>query len=116
MEKIVDKNKKTWPDKLSELLWVYKTTIKTATQATPYALVFDGEAAFLLEIHLPPLRVIIHEKMTNKEKANLCLAELEALNEDRLAAQQNLELYEDQISNNLHQITGMAIETVSINM
>lgn len=39
---MVDKNKKTWPEKLPEALWAYKTTVRIAIQATPYSLVFRG--------------------------------------------------------------------------
>lgn len=35
----------------------------------------------------------IHKDMTNEERSNLRFAEVEALDEDRLTTQQNLELY-----------------------
>lgn len=37
--------------------------------------------------------MVVHEEMTIEEKANLRLAELEALDENRLVAKQNMELY-----------------------
>lgn len=52
-----------------------------------------GKAFLLLEIQLLPVRVVVHEDMTTKENPDFRLAELEALDEDRLAAQQNLNLY-----------------------
>lgn len=42
LEKMVDKNKKTWFDKLPQPLWAYKATLRTSTTATLYSLVFDG--------------------------------------------------------------------------
>lgn len=45
------------------------------------------------------LRVAAHEAITIKEKINLHLVELEALDEDKLATQQNLEFYLYLISN-----------------
>lgn len=39
----------------------------------------------------------IHEEITIKEKDNMHLAELETLNEDKLIAQQKLDLYRHQI-------------------
>lgn len=50
LEKMVDKNKKTWLEKLPEALWAYRTTVRTATQAMTYPLVFGGEVVLLLEI------------------------------------------------------------------
>lgn len=72
-----------WPKKLLEALWAYRTTVKTATQATPCLLVFGGEAVLPLEIQLPSLRVAVHERITTEEKASLRLTELEALDESR---------------------------------
>lgn len=82
----MDKNKRTWLEKLLEPLWAYRTTVKTATQGMPYSLVFGGEAILLLEIELPSLRVVVHEGITTKEKANMRLEEHETLEEDRLEA------------------------------
>lgn len=90
---MVDKNKKTWPKKLLEVLWAYRTTVTIATHGTPYSLVFGGEAVLLLEIQLPSLRVAVQERITTEEKAGLHFAELETLDENRLEAQQNLKLY-----------------------
>lgn len=50
LEKMMDKNKKTWPEKLPKALWAYRTIIRTATQAIPYSLVFGGETVLPLEI------------------------------------------------------------------
>lgn len=35
----------------------------------------------------------VHKEIIDEEKANMCLKELEALDGDRFAAQQDLELY-----------------------
>lgn len=86
------KNTKAWPDKLPETLWAYRATVRTVTQETPYSLVFRGETIYPLEIQLLLLRVIIHEEMTNG-KVQLTFRVLEALDNERLVAQQNLDLY-----------------------
>ncbi|XP_070026126.1 uncharacterized protein [Nicotiana sylvestris] len=39
LNKVVAKNKKGWHEKISEALWAYQTTFRTATQATPLYLV-----------------------------------------------------------------------------
>lgn len=67
---MVDKNKKTWPEKLLEALWAYRNVVRTGTQVKPYSLVFRGEAVLPLEIHLPSLRVAIHERITTEEKVS----------------------------------------------
>lgn len=50
--KVVSKNKRDWHERLPEALWAYGTTHRTATQSTPYSLVFGGEAPFL-PLHFP---------------------------------------------------------------
>lgn len=82
---MVDKNKNTWPNKLPKIVWAYRIMIRTTTQATPYYLVVGGEVVLPLEICLLSLRVAIYEEMTNEENANVRLAELEALHEDKLS-------------------------------
>lgn len=46
-----------------------------------------------LEIQLPSLRVAIHDELTKDEHIRLRFQELDAVEEERLGALQNLELY-----------------------
>jgi Integrase core domain/Integrase zinc binding domain len=94
MKKIVEGNQRDWDDKLLEALWAYRTTYRTPTQATPYSLVFGVEAILPLEVELPSLRVAMQTEMTLEEHRKLRLDELDAMDEKRLIAQQNLELYQ----------------------
>lgn len=63
---MVYKNKKTHADKLPEALWAYRTTIRTSTLATVFSSLRVEEklrgAVLPLEIHLPSLRVAVHEE------------------------------------------------------
>lgn len=93
LRKMVDKNHRNWHEKLNEALWAYRITCRTPTQATPYSLVFGSEAVLPLEVEIPSLRVAVHEGLSEDEQMRLRLEELEAVDEVRLNAQQNLELY-----------------------
>ncbi|XP_020676621.2 uncharacterized protein LOC110095423 [Dendrobium catenatum] len=93
LKKILTKNKREWHTKMVEALWAYRITYKTPTKATPYSLVFGVEAVFPLEIELPSLRVAIQYDLTQEQNARLRTEELDALDEVRLQAQQNLEIY-----------------------
>ncbi|XP_020596364.1 uncharacterized protein K02A2.6-like, partial [Phalaenopsis equestris] len=44
LKKTLDENKRGWHEKLLEALWAYRTTFRTPTQCTPYALVYGSEA------------------------------------------------------------------------
>ncbi|KAK3010798.1 hypothetical protein RJ639_011902 [Escallonia herrerae] len=53
-------------------LWeAYRTTQRTPTQATPYALVYGVEVVLSLERQIPTLRVAIQEGLTNEDNARL---------------------------------------------
>ncbi|XP_019153560.1 PREDICTED: uncharacterized protein LOC109150044, partial [Ipomoea nil] len=97
-EKMVSKSKRDWHDRMEEALWAYRTTYRTPTQSTPYSLVYGVEAVLPLERQIPSLRLAIQEGLTDEENAKLRLAELEALDEKRLQAQQSLECYQARMS------------------
>jgi hypothetical protein len=93
LKKTVTKNQRDWHDRLFKALWAYRVTVRTPTQATPYSLVYGSEAVLPLEVQLPSLRVAVHEEITNDEQIRLRFQELDALEEGRLQAVQNLKLY-----------------------
>jgi transposase InsO family protein len=93
LKKTITKNRRDWHDCLFEALWAYRVTVRTPTQATPYSFVYGSEVVLPLEVQLPSLRVIVHEEITNDEQIRLRFQELDALEEGRLQAIQNLELY-----------------------
>ncbi|XP_074291013.1 uncharacterized protein LOC141617754 [Silene latifolia] len=98
LRKVVAKSKRDWHERIGEALWVYRTTYKTPTQATPYALVYGVEAVLPLELRIQSLRVAIQEQLTSDDNDKLRLEELEALDEKRLQAQQKLQCYQAQLS------------------
>jgi len=98
LKKFISPNKRDWNEKLSECLWVYRTTARTSTDNTPFSLVYGCEAVIPLEIQMPSLRVTLMTKMTIEDNDRLRLQELEALDEKGLQAQQHIELYQARIS------------------
>ncbi|KAL0402721.1 UNVERIFIED_CONTAM: hypothetical protein Slati_4302000 [Sesamum latifolium] len=98
LKKVVAKSKRDWHERIGEALWAYRTTVRTPTQSTPYALVYGVEAVLPLEQQIPSLRIAIQEGLTEEENAHLRLEELEALDEKRLEAQQRLECYQARLS------------------
>jgi len=73
-------------------------TVRTPTKATPFSLVYECEVILPLEIQIPSLRVALTTEMTNEEKYQLRLQELEALDDKHLQAQQQIELYQARIT------------------
>ncbi|KAL0394676.1 UNVERIFIED_CONTAM: hypothetical protein Slati_4433800 [Sesamum latifolium] len=97
LKKVVVKSNRDWHERIGEALWVYRTTVRTPTQSTPYALIYGVEAVLPLEQQIPSLRIAI-QGLTEEENARLRLEELEALDEKRLEAQQRLECYQSRLS------------------
>lgn len=93
LKKTVHRHRRNWHDRLFEALWAYRVTVRTPTQATPYSLVFGSEAVLPLEVELPSLWVAIQDEITRDEQIRLRFQELDTLEEGRLNALQDLELY-----------------------
>ncbi|KAL0285768.1 UNVERIFIED_CONTAM: hypothetical protein Sangu_2765300 [Sesamum angustifolium] len=79
LKKVVAKSKRDWHERIGEALWAYRTTVRTPTQATPYALVYGVEAVLPLEQRIPSLRMAIQEGLTEEKNAQIRLEELETL-------------------------------------
>ncbi|XP_027154861.1 uncharacterized protein LOC113754810 [Coffea eugenioides] len=98
LKKVVAKSKKDWHERIGETLWPYRTTYRTTTQGTSYALIYGVEAVLPLEQQIPSLRIAIQEGLTEEENIRLRLEELKGLDEKKLEAQQNLECYHARLS------------------
>ena len=59
---------------------------------------YGAEAVLPLEIQIPSLRIALATEITDEEQHILRLQELEALDDKRLQAQQQIELYQARIS------------------
>lgn len=98
LKKIVSKNKRDWHEKMINTLRAYCTSYRSLTQSTLYALVFGLEAVIPLEVEIPSLRIAVQNKMaTDYENTQLRLDELDTVDEVKIGAQQNQELYQSQV-------------------
>ena len=80
-----------WVEYLPEVLWAYRTTSKSATQETPFALAFGTEAVAPIEIGLKSSRIEL-ESVEHNEEA-LCL-NLDLLDEKHDEVQKRTEDYQ----------------------
>ena len=65
--------KEKWVDYLPEVLWAYRTTHKSATQETPFALAFGTEAVDPIEVGLKSPRIELANIEHNEEVLRLNL-------------------------------------------
>ena len=73
-----------WVEYLPEVLWAHKTTRKSTTQETPFALAFGAEAVAPVEVGLKSLRIEFASAEHNEEVLRLKLDLLEEKREQGL--------------------------------
>ena len=83
--------KGSWVEYLPEVLWAYRTTQKSATRETPFALAFGREAVAPVEVGIKSPRVELASEEQNDEALRL---KLELLDERREQVQQRTEEYQ----------------------
>lgn len=73
-----------WVEHIPEVLWAYRTTARSATQETPFALAFGSEAVAPVEIGIPSPRIEFAESEHNNKSLLLNLDLLEERRETTL--------------------------------
>lgn len=64
LRKMVTDNPITWHRVLSEVIWAYRTTCKSQTGTTPFALTYRHDALLPAERVVPSLRVALLHQLT----------------------------------------------------
>ena len=80
-----------WVEYLPEVLWAYRTTQKSATRETPFALAFGTEAVAPVEVRIKSPRIELASEEQNDEALRL---NLELLDERREQVLQRTEEYQ----------------------
>jgi hypothetical protein len=94
LKKKLGDRKGDWADDLPEVLWAYRTTRRTPTEETPYALTFGTEAVILAELGSGSLRVESYGAEANSEGLRL---HLDLLQEKRDHAQITMSAYQERM-------------------
>ncbi|KAA3462010.1 RNA-directed DNA polymerase [Gossypium australe] len=97
IKKIVGKITKTykgWHDKLPFALYVYRTSIRTSTRATPFSLVYGMVAVLPIEVEIPSLRVLSELKLDEAEWIQSRYDQLNLIEEKRLKAIRHGQMYQ----------------------
>ena len=80
LKKNLERHKGAWVDELPRVLWAYRTTKRTATGETPFAMAFGVEAVIPVEVGLPSFRV---DNYDEEDNAGRMLPELDLVEEKR---------------------------------
>ena len=93
--------KGNWVEYLPEVLWAYRTTQKSATRETPFALAFGTEAVAPVEVGIKSPRIELASEEHNDEALRL---NLELLDEKREQVQRRTEEYQRKTARYYNQI------------
>ncbi|KAL5576837.1 hypothetical protein UlMin_018536 [Ulmus minor] len=84
-----------WADELPGVLWAYRTTAKTSTGETPFALAYGTEAVIPVECGIPSARYMWLDEDSNTELLN---HSLDAIDELRDKAHLRTALYQQKVA------------------
>ena len=98
LEKMMEENPRDWHYLLSETLWAYRTSKRSATGVSPYSLVYGHDVVLPMEVVVPSLRVAKQNGLTLEEYNEAMIMELENIDEERMQALNNLIAQKKKIS------------------
>ena len=78
-----------WDQKVSVVLWAYRTTCKILTRHTPFRLVYGQEVVVPMEYIVSSLRIVTLTKMTDVDVVEQRLSQLVQMEEERFVTRFN---------------------------
>ena len=90
----LDDAKGTWPKELPNVLWAYRTTVRTPTGETPFRLTYGTEAVIPVEVGVTSIRRAAFSEEGNDDKVRL---NLDYLDEVRDKASSRMAKYQQKM-------------------
>jgi hypothetical protein len=87
-----------WHEKIHDALWVYRTTIRTPTNATPAELVYGTEVVLPLHVQKPAFKFASLVELPLDQYQQPRLVQLDLLDERRLKAAEHAQAYHQRIA------------------
>ena len=87
--------KGAWPDKLPNVLWVYRTTARTPIGETSFKLTYSTEAVIPIEVGVTSMRREFSDKEGNDDQLKV---NLDCLDEVRMEASQRIAKYQQKMT------------------
>jgi hypothetical protein len=91
IKKRIKDNPRRWHKKLSEAMWVHRTSRHGAMKVTPFQLVYGQEVVLPVEVRLQNLRITKQDYLSAKEYTELMMDKVDEVPEIRLKALEEIE-------------------------
>lgn len=85
LSRMVHEELKRWSDLLPLVLWAYRTSKRTSTQATPFSVVYGTESVVPVEITVPSTCLALASKILDP---NSCIYDVEAFEKRRRSSKE----------------------------
>ncbi|XP_073019398.1 uncharacterized protein [Primulina eburnea] len=95
---MMEENPRDWPMLLSETLWAYRTSKRTANGVSTFSLTFGHDAVLPLEINVPSMRVAKQNELSLEHYNEAMIMELKELDELRIQAYNALLLQKQKVA------------------
>ena len=78
----LDNAKGAWPEELPNVLWAYRTTVRTPTGETPFRLTYGTEAVIPMEVEVTSTRQEVFHEESNDDHLRINLDCLDGVREE----------------------------------
>ncbi|XP_073051371.1 uncharacterized protein [Primulina eburnea] len=94
----MEDNPRDWHRLLSETLWAYRTSKRSATGTSPFTLTYGHDAVLPMEVVVPSLRVMKQNDLEPESYTEAMIMELEDLDELRMQTYNALMLQKSKVA------------------
>ena len=91
----LDEAKGAWPEELPNVLWTYRTTVRTPTKETPFRLTYGIEAVIPIEVGITNIRREAFQEENNNDQL---MVNLDCLDEVRNGASHRMTKYQQKMA------------------
>ncbi|XP_075670093.1 uncharacterized protein LOC142639840 [Castanea sativa] len=90
----LEEAKGAWPEELPNVLWAYRTTVRTPTGETPFGLTYGTKVVIPIEVGVTSMRREVFHKNSNDDQLKI---NLDCLDEVRKEASQKMTKYQQKM-------------------
>ncbi|XP_075507526.1 uncharacterized protein LOC142544354 [Primulina tabacum] len=98
LKKMMEDNPQDWHRLLSETLWAYRTSKRSATGLSPFTLTYGHDAVLPMEVVIASLRVMKQNELEPELYTEAMIMELEDLDELRMQTYNALMLQKSKVA------------------